>query len=123
MPTPQRRQLMAGLSGRVLEFGAGDGVKISCYPAGVEEIVLVEPDPFLRAAAKGITALLPTPVRILDGDLRSLPVADGSCEAVVFADAVLRHAGTGGAPGAGPGGELRFYEHQRSGNPAVTQAG
>ncbi|MFC5824846.1 hypothetical protein [Nonomuraea insulae] len=50
--TAQRRELIAGLSGRVLEVGAGDGVKLTCYPAACEEIVLVEPDPFLRAAAR-----------------------------------------------------------------------
>lgn len=82
-PTPQRTQLLAGLSGRVLEIGAGDGVKLTCYPAEVEEIVLVEADPFLRAAAKGIAGRLATPVQILDGDVRALPVPGGSCDAVV----------------------------------------
>ncbi|WP_327588417.1 class I SAM-dependent methyltransferase [Nonomuraea sp. NBC_00507] len=127
VPTPQRRQLMAGLSGRVLEFGAGDGVKLSCYPASVAEILLVERDLFLRAAAKGVAARLPTPVQILDGDLRSLPVADGSCEAVVCS-LVLCCAGRVQETlrevrrVLAPCGELRFYEHQRSGNPVVTLA-
>jgi ubiquinone/menaquinone biosynthesis C-methylase UbiE len=86
--TAQRQRLLAGLGGRVLEIGAGDGVKLSCYPASVEEIVLVEPDPFLRAAAKGIATRVATPVQILEGDLRSLPVADGACQAVVCSLAI-----------------------------------
>ncbi|WP_239161520.1 class I SAM-dependent methyltransferase [Acrocarpospora phusangensis] len=114
--------MLAGLSGRVLEIGAGDGVKLFCYPSEVTEIVLVEADPFLRAAA-GITAAeMAIPVHVAQGDLARLPVPDGSCDAVVcslvlcstqrpeeaLAEArrVLR-----------PGGELRFYEHHRSGNP------
>ncbi|MEV4110011.1 class I SAM-dependent methyltransferase [Nonomuraea sp. NPDC049695] len=124
-PSPQRRRLLAGLSGRVLEIGAGDGVKLTCYPESVDEIVLVEPDPFLRAAAKRIAEHLSTPVRILDGDLRHLPVEDASCQAVVCSlvlccaarvQETLREV----RRILVPDGELRFYEHQRSGNPAVT---
>ncbi|TMR89229.1 class I SAM-dependent methyltransferase [Nonomuraea basaltis] len=141
-PTPQRQQLLAGLGGRVLEIGAGDGVKLSCYPASVEEIVLVERDPFLQAAARGIATRIATPVQIIDGGLRRLPVADGSCEAVVCSlvlccavlccavlccavlccavpvEETLREVRRVLAPG----GELRFYEHQCSGNPVVTLA-
>ncbi|MBF8188793.1 class I SAM-dependent methyltransferase [Nonomuraea sp. K274] len=126
-PTAQRRRLLAGMSGRVMELGAGDGVKLTCYPGDVDEIVLVEADPFLRAAAKSVAVGVTTPVRILDGDLARLPVPDASCDAVVCSlvlccapcpletlsevRRVLR-----------PGGELRFYEHQRSDRPAVALA-
>lgn len=123
-PTPQRERLLGGLTGRVLEIGAGDGVKVTCYPAGVTEIILVEGDPFLRAAAQQAAREAPVPVRILDGGLTRLPVPNASCDAVVSSlvlccspsvtdtlrevRRVLR-----------PGGELRFYEHQRSGNRLV----
>jgi SAM-dependent methyltransferase len=126
-PTPQRARLLAGLSGRVLEAGAGDGVKLSCYPADVEEIVLVEADPFLRAAAKRIAGRLATPVLILDGDLRALPVPDGSCDAVVCSLVLcctsrVRDALAEVRRVLAPGGELRFYEHQRPANPLMTLA-
>ncbi|MFG1706905.1 class I SAM-dependent methyltransferase [Nonomuraea sp. M3C6] len=127
-PTPQRRRLLAGLAGRVVEIGAGDGVKLTCYPADVEEIVLVEADPFLRAAAKAVAASLATPARIIDGDLTRLPVPDASCDAVVCslilccaprtAETLLEVRRV-----LRPGGELRFYEHQRSGRRVTALAG
>ncbi|MER5326854.1 class I SAM-dependent methyltransferase [Streptosporangium roseum] len=124
-PTPQRGRLLAGLTGRVLEIGAGDGIKLTCFPAGLDEIVLVEPDPFLRAAAQTPAAGISTPVRILDGPPTRLPVPDASCDAVICSLVLCCVA----RPEATlsevrrvlrPGGELRFYEHQRSGNPVVS---
>ena len=38
-----RRQNLAGLSGRVLEVGAGTGTNFEFYPATVTEVVAVEP--------------------------------------------------------------------------------
>jgi ubiquinone/menaquinone biosynthesis C-methylase UbiE len=124
-PTPQRERLMAGLTGRVLEIGAGDGVKLTCYPADVEEIVLVDPDPFLRAAARLASAGVSAPVRIVDGFPARLPVPDASCDAVVCSlilccvpqvEATLSEV----TRVLCTGGELRFYEHQRSEDPMIT---
>ncbi|GAA3470448.1 hypothetical protein [Nonomuraea roseola] len=50
-PTPERERLLKGLSGQVLEIGAGDGVKVTCYPRAVSEIVLIEDDPFQSSPA------------------------------------------------------------------------
>ncbi|HEY7830960.1 MAG TPA: hypothetical protein VIC06_10400 [Solirubrobacteraceae bacterium] len=40
-----RRRLLAGLSGRVIEVGAGSGANFSHYPASVSEVIAVEPEP------------------------------------------------------------------------------
>ncbi|MEU7900394.1 class I SAM-dependent methyltransferase [Nonomuraea sp. NPDC049152] len=122
--TPQRERLLSGLTGRVLEIGAGDGVKVTCYPETVEEIVLVESDPFLRSAARLAADEVMIPVRILDGELTGLPVPDASFDAVVMSlvlccspsametlQEVRRVLRTGG--------QLHFYEHQRSGNQVI----
>jgi hypothetical protein len=46
-----RRRVLAGLRGRVIEVGAGDGRSFEFCPADVERVLAVEPDPTARAAA------------------------------------------------------------------------
>ncbi|MER5622159.1 hypothetical protein ABT061_14075 [Streptosporangium sp. NPDC002544] len=52
----RRRELLAGLSGHVLEVGAGDGATFACYPPGVERVLAIEPEPRLRALAAAAAA-------------------------------------------------------------------
>jgi SAM-dependent methyltransferase len=46
-----RRHLLAGLRGRVVEVGSGDGRAFEHYPPEVTAVLAVEPDPNARAAA------------------------------------------------------------------------
>jgi hypothetical protein len=46
-----RRRLLAGLSGEVLEVGAGNGLNFAHYPSEVDGVLAIEPEPHLRAAA------------------------------------------------------------------------
>ncbi len=111
-----RTRLLAGLVGRVVEVGAGNGLNFSHYPNTVSEVIAVEPESYLRARAELAALNAPITVRVIDGDAEHLPLEDGSIDAAVTSlvlcsvvnqtDAlreiqrVLR-----------PGGELRFYEH------------
>jgi ubiquinone/menaquinone biosynthesis C-methylase UbiE len=111
-----RRELLAGLSGRVIEVGAGNGLNFPLYPETVEAVVAVEPEPLLREAATKSATEAPVPVEVVDGVSGSLPVDDESFDAGVASlvlcsvpdqlralaefHRVIR-----------PGGELRFYEH------------
>ena len=112
----RRRQLLHGLSGRVLEVGAGSGVSFAHYPSSVTELLAVEPEPALRDRATKAAARAPVPVQVVDGMAERLPVVDGSVDAVVIAGvlcsvddpiAVLSEV----KRVLRPGGELRFYEH------------
>ena len=47
-----RRENLAGLTGRVLEVGAGTGTNFAFYPATVTEVVAVEPERRLAAQAQ-----------------------------------------------------------------------
>lgn len=43
-----RSELLAGLTGNVLELGAGTGLNLRYYPASVARLVVTEPDPNMR---------------------------------------------------------------------------
>ena len=59
-----RRELLAGAHGRVVEVGAGNGINFEHYPASVDELIAVEPEPYLRGQAEQAAAGAPIPVRV-----------------------------------------------------------
>jgi hypothetical protein len=65
--TEHRRRLLEGLAGTVVEVGAGHGLNFPLYPAEVTEVIAVEPEPTVRAAAERSAADSPVP----SGDGRS----------------------------------------------------
>jgi ubiquinone/menaquinone biosynthesis C-methylase UbiE len=111
-----RQELLAGLSGRVVEVGAGVGSNFPHYPAAVTEVVAVEPESYLRGKATDAAAKAPVTVRVVDGVAERLPLEDESVDAGV-ASLVLCSVPDQAAALAElrrvikPGGELRFYEH------------
>jgi ubiquinone/menaquinone biosynthesis C-methylase UbiE len=125
--TEHRRELLAGLSGRVLELGAGGGANFAHYPAEVSEVVAVEPEPYMRQKALEAAARSSVRITVLQGTADELPAADGSVDAAVAclvlcsvpsqatALAELRRV-------LRRGGELRFYEHVLSHRPHVARS-
>ncbi|GAA3162693.1 class I SAM-dependent methyltransferase [Blastococcus jejuensis] len=114
-----RQRLLHGISGRVVEVGAGTGSNFGHYPAGVTEVVAVEPEPRLRALAAEAARDAAVPVTVVDGVADRLPADDGSFDAAVVtlvlcsvpdqaaALAELRRV-------VRPGGRLYFWEHVRA---------
>src|SRR5690242_15087511 len=77
-----RQELLSGVSGRVIEVGAGNGLNFAQYPRAVREVVAVDPEPYLRdRAARAAAAAVP--IRVTDGTAEDLPAADGEFDAVV----------------------------------------
>jgi ubiquinone/menaquinone biosynthesis C-methylase UbiE len=111
-----RRRLLAGLSGAVIEVGAGNGLNFPHYPDAVERVLAVEPEPRLREAAIKAAADAAVPVEVVEGVSGSLPAADEAFDAGV-ASLVLCSVPDQARALAEfrrvirPGGELRFYEH------------
>src|SRR4051794_18407633 len=76
-----RRTLLAGLAGRVIEIGAGNGLNFAHYPTTVTEVIAVEPEPLLRRLAEHNAHRAAVPVKVVDATAEHLAVADSSCDA------------------------------------------
>lgn len=113
-----RRENLAGLSGRVLEVGAGCGTNFAYYPDSVSEVVAVEPEPRLAIQARAAAADAPVAVTVtsemvenfhdttpFDAAVCSLVLCSVADQAPVLRSlySLLR-----------PGGELRYLEHVAS---------
>jgi ubiquinone/menaquinone biosynthesis C-methylase UbiE len=114
-----RERLLSGLSGRVVEVGAGHGPNFTYYPSTVTEVLAVEPDATLRAHAESAAKTAPVPVAVVAGHADQLAAEDGSMDAAVTSLVLCTvpdpaHALAEIARVLKPGGELRFYEHVRS---------
>ncbi|MDQ3537898.1 MAG: class I SAM-dependent methyltransferase [Actinomycetota bacterium] len=114
-----RREMLAGLTGRVIEVGAGNGLNFAYYPADVGQVVAVEPEPHLRAVANAAATTAHLPVRLVDGVAEELPYGDAKFDAGVFSLVLCsvsdqRRALLELFRVIRPGGQLRFYEHVRS---------
>jgi ubiquinone/menaquinone biosynthesis C-methylase UbiE len=119
-----RDDLLAGLSGRVIEVGAGNGLNFGHYPPEVTQVVAVEPNPLLRRVAADAASRAPVPVEVTDGTADRLPAADADFDAGV---ASLVLCSVPDQPAAlrelyrviRPGGELRFLEHVQATTPGL----
>lgn len=114
--TEHRQRLLAGLAGRVIEVGAGDGANFAHYPSTVSEVVAVEPEPYLRERAQAAAKSAPVTVTVLDGVGGQLRGEDQSFDAGVAALVLCTVPDPHQALAElfrviRPGGELRFYEH------------
>lgn len=113
-----RRENLAGLSGRVLEVGAGVGTNFALYPREVERVVAVEPERRLAAQARAAAAASPVAVSVTGTTAEGLGDAEPFdavvCSLVLCSvrdpGGVLRHLYSV----LRPGGELRYLEHVAS---------
>ncbi|MEV7345935.1 class I SAM-dependent methyltransferase [Streptomyces sp. NPDC093544] len=122
-----RDRLLAGLSGRVIEIGAGNGLNFAHYPGTVSEVVAIEPERQLRQLAVEAALRAAVPVDVAPGTAEALPVKSEAFDSAVVCLvlcsvrdvprtlAELRRV-------LRPGGTLRFFEHGRGGGRSMTYA-
>ena len=119
-----RAELLADMTGEVVEVGAGNGKNFIHYPDRVTNVIAVEPEPYLRSLAADAAATAPIPVRVTPGTAEHLPLPDNSVDAAVLclvmcslpdppvALAEIRRV-------LRPGGMLRFLEHTIADTPGL----
>jgi ubiquinone/menaquinone biosynthesis C-methylase UbiE len=114
-----RDRLLEGLAGTVIEVGAGDGHNFAHYPAAVDRVIAVEPEPTLRHGAERAAAAARAPVQVVDGVADALPCGDHSVDAVVFSLVLCSVPDQARALAEArrvlrPDGQLRVFEHVRA---------
>jgi ubiquinone/menaquinone biosynthesis C-methylase UbiE len=119
-----RGRALAGLSGRVIEVGAGNGMNFRRYPNSVTEVVAVEPENDLRALAERAADTASVPVTVVAGHGDALPYDDATFDAAVVSLVLCSvpepaHFLAEVRRVLKPGGQLRFFEHVRSASPLL----
>ncbi|MFF0870167.1 class I SAM-dependent methyltransferase [Nonomuraea sp. NPDC003560] len=122
----RRRELLAGLTGEVIEVGAGHGVNFAHYPAEVARVVAIEPELRLREQAQTAAADAAVTVEVLPGLAQRLPASDRSVDAVVFCLVLCSLPDVPAALAEArrvlrPSGQVRFLEHGRADTSGLAQ--
>ncbi len=119
-----RREVLADVSGDVLEIGFGTGLNLPYYPASVRQIVTVDPNPGVHRLAQQRINASPITVdhRMLSGE--TLPMADHSFDSVVSTFTLcsipkIEQALAEIYRVLRPGGQFFFVEHGLSDEPSV----
>lgn len=116
-----RAELLGGAAGDVLEIGAGTGANLKHYGAGVESLVLTEPQAAMSRRLDRHIAPAGSPGRpeIVEASAEDLPFPEGRFDCVVSTLVLCtvkdaRRAIEEVSRVLKPGGEFRFLEHVRS---------
>ena len=115
-----RDRLLAGLSGRVIEIGAGNGLNFAHYPSTVSEVVAIEPERLLRQLAVDAALRADVPVDVVPGAAEALPVKSEAFDAAVMSLVLCSVRDVPRALGEmrrvlRPGATVRFFEHGAGG--------
>jgi SAM-dependent methyltransferase len=121
-----RRRLLAGARGSVLEIGAGTGLNVPLYPETIDELVLAEPVAAMAAKIEARAARIGTETKVVLAAAEALPFADDSFDTVVSTMVLCTVADPQAALGEvrrvlRPGGRLLFCEHVRADAPRLAR--
>ena len=117
----QRRRLMEGLTGRIVELAAGTGLNVPLYPETADEIHAVEPDGAMLHRLRSRAARSDTRLFLYRGNATQLPFVDGAFDGAIMTFALCTIPDPIAALDevhrvVQSGGVLGFLEHVRSPN-------
>ncbi|QDU85997.1 putative methyltransferase YcgJ [Planctomycetes bacterium Pla163] len=122
--TEHRRRQLAGLSGEVLEIGAGTGLNLPCYPVAVTRLCTVDPNPGMNTRLARRAAASPIEVESHQLAGESLPFDAGRFRFAVSTLSLCSIADPVAAVREirrvlAPGGRFVFLEHGLHDDPGV----
>jgi SAM-dependent methyltransferase len=79
----RRRQLVEHARGAVLEIGAGTGLNLAYYPAGLDRLVVCEPEPHMFKHLRKRAEKLGSSAELIQATAEELPFEDSSFDTVV----------------------------------------
>jgi len=121
-----RRTLLGQARGRTVDIGSGSGLNLPHFPDHLDELILAEPDPAMRARLAERLDRSRSRARLIDAPAELLPFADHSIDTVVSSfvlctvtepDVALREI----ARVLRHDGQLLFIEHVRSDSPTLAR--
>lgn len=122
----RRRETLAAARGRTIDIGAGTGANLGLFPAGLEQLVMAEPDPHMTKRLRQKLAEAGSDVELVEAGAENLPFEDSSFDTAVFTLVLCtvpnpQVALAEAARVLKPGGQLLFIEHVRAEDPAVAR--
>lgn len=122
----QRRDALSSVSGRVLELGFGAGLNVPCYPAGVTELLALEPAQLNRRLAAARIAAAAFPVRWVGLRGEEIPLDDAAVDVVTSTWTLCTIPALDRALAEvrrvlRPGGRFVFLEHGLSPDPRLAR--
>ena len=120
----QRRRMLAGLHGDVVEIGPGPGLNFPFYPDDVSSLTLAEPEDAMADRLEDRFAETGRLGRVVRASAEDLPLDDESADFVVGTFVLCtvddpQQALTEVARVLKPGGRFVFMEHVRARDPAL----
>jgi SAM-dependent methyltransferase len=123
-----RHELLGQARGRVLELGAGTGLNLEHYPAGIEGLTLVEPDPHMTKRLREKLAQVgrEAEVLVVEAPAEELPFPNDSFDTVAVTLVLCTVPDQAAALAEirrvlKPDGRLLFLEHVRSHDPELAK--